>query len=135
MAVVGATDMGTDRFAGLEFLAFAGPLLILPALIIAQLIVQSPVLRREPVTSRHRRVASVLAIVALVATTPLLLIVWALGVFGFMLLAGLVVPAGLTLTRLRAAALTPATDWSTPWDLTRSSARPRSRCRLVRSSV
>jgi hypothetical protein len=106
--------MGTDRFAVLEVLAFAGPLFILPALIIAQLIVQSPVLRREPVASRRRRAAHVLAIVALLAATPLLLIVWALGVFGSMLLAGLIVPAGLTLTRLRTLpTLTPATDWST----------------------
>jgi hypothetical protein len=85
----------------LEVLAFVGPLLILPALIISQLIVRRPVLRREPATSRRRRAASVLAIVALIAAAPLLLIVWALRVFRFMLLAGILLPAGLTLTRLR----------------------------------
>ncbi|MHC5557495.1 hypothetical protein [Kocuria sp. U4B] len=85
----------------LEILAFAVPLLIVPALIITQLVVESPLLRREPAASRRRTAAAVLAVISLVVAAPLLLMVWALGVFGLLLLGGLVVPALLTLNRLR----------------------------------
>lgn len=85
----------------LEPLAFLLPLLGYPVLIVVGLIVETPVLRREPVTDTRRGAAAVLAIISLVAAAPLLLMVWALGAFGVLLLGGLVVPAALTLVRLR----------------------------------
>jgi hypothetical protein len=103
--------LNTD-LAPLEVLAFAGPLLILPALIIVALIVETPVLRREPATARRRTAAAVLAILSLVAAVPLATMSWSLGVFGLMLLGGLVVPAILTLVRLRH--LPPSTPLEVP---------------------
>lgn len=85
----------------LESLAFLLPLLGYPVLITIGLIVETPVLRREPVTEQRRTAAAVLAIISLVAAAPLLLMAWALGAFGVLLLGGLVVPAVLTLVRLR----------------------------------
>jgi hypothetical protein len=45
--------------------------------------------------------ATVLAVISLVAATPLLVMMSTLGAFGVLLLGGLVVPAVLTLARLR----------------------------------
>lgn len=93
--------MDQESIYALEALMFALPLLGVPGLIIAQLIVQTPVLRRVPATSRRRTAATVLAIISLIAAAPLALMSWALGVFGLLLLGGLAVPAILTLVRLR----------------------------------
>lgn len=93
--------MVDDNALLLEALMFALPLLGYPALIVAELIVAAPVLHhRGPLTERRRTAATVLSITCLVAAAPLLLTVWALGFFGALLLAGLAVPAVLTLTRL-----------------------------------
>lgn len=96
-------------YTALEWLALTAPLLGLTTLIIVQLIVEGPVLRREPVTERRRTAATVLAILSLIAAAPLLLMVWALGVFGLLLLGGLVIPAVLTLVRQRQLPHTPPT--------------------------
>ncbi|MFF0945503.1 hypothetical protein ACFYE2_14935 [Kocuria sp. CPCC 205300] len=85
----------------LESLSFLLPLIGYPVLIIVGLIVEAPVLRREPVTEARRGAAAVLAIISLAAAAPLLVMAWALGAFGVLLLGGLVVPAALTLVRLR----------------------------------
>ncbi|MEX5303845.1 hypothetical protein [Kocuria sabuli] len=85
----------------LESLAFVVPLIGYPVLIIVQLIVEAPVLSREPATHRRRTAATVLAIISLVAAAPLLVTMSAMGAYGFLLLGGLVVPAVLTLARLR----------------------------------
>lgn len=85
---------------GLEALVILLPLLGYPVLIIVGLIVEAPVLRREPATQRRRAAATVLAIISLVAAAPLLVTAWSLGAFGVLLLGGLVVPAVLTLVRL-----------------------------------
>jgi hypothetical protein len=85
----------------LQALAILLPLIGYPVLIITGLIVETPILRREPATKRRRTAATVLAIISLVAATPLLVMGWALGAFGVLLLGGLMVPAVLTLVRLR----------------------------------
>lgn len=85
----------------LEALAFLRPLIGYPVLIILGLIVESPVLRREPATGLRRTAATVLAIISLVAVAPLLATVPALGAFAVLLFGGLVIPAVLTLVRLR----------------------------------
>ncbi|MFF0945790.1 hypothetical protein ACFYE2_16430 [Kocuria sp. CPCC 205300] len=85
----------------LESLAFVVPLIGYPVLIIVQLIVEAPVLSREPATQRRRTAATVLAIISLVAAAPLLVTMSAMGAYGFLLLGGLVVPAVLSLARLR----------------------------------
>lgn len=82
-------------------LVLALPLLSSTGLIIVALIVESPVLRREPATPRRRAAASVLAVVSLIVATPLAVMSWSLGVFGLLLLGGLAIPAVLTLVRLR----------------------------------
>jgi hypothetical protein len=81
--------------------AFARPLLGIPALIIVAPIVETPVLRCEPATPRCRTAARALAIIALIVAAPLAVMSWALGVFGLLLLRGLIVPSILTLARLR----------------------------------
>ncbi|MEX5271795.1 hypothetical protein [Kocuria sabuli] len=81
--------------------AFLLPLIGYPVLIIVGLVIETPVLSREPATQRRRTAATVLAIISLVAAAPLLVTAWALGAFGVLLLGGLVVPAVLTLARLR----------------------------------
>lgn len=85
----------------LEALAFVLPLIGYPVLIIVQLIVETPVLRREPATERRRAAATVLAIISLAAVAPLLATGPVLGAFAVLLLGGLVIPAVLTLVRLR----------------------------------
>jgi hypothetical protein len=85
----------------LEALAFVLPLIGYPALIIIGLIVESPVLRREPATQLRRAAATVLAIISLAAAALLLATAPALGAFAVLLLGGLVIPAVLTLVRLR----------------------------------
>jgi hypothetical protein len=87
--------------SGLDALAFVLPLIGYPALIIIGLIVETPVLRREPATELRRAAATVLAIISLVAAAPLLATAPALGTFKMLLLGGLVIPAVLTLVRLR----------------------------------
>lgn len=78
--------------------AFA--VLVCPTLIIVQLIVETPVLRWEPATQRRRTAATVLAIISLLAAARLLITTGTLDAFGVLLLAGLVIPAILTLVRL-----------------------------------
>ncbi|MEX5301366.1 hypothetical protein [Kocuria sabuli] len=91
-----------SEVSGLEAWAFfLLPLIGYPVLIIVQLIVETPVLGREPATQRRRNAATVLAVISLVAAAPLLVMGWTLGAFGVLLLGGLVVPAVLTLARLR----------------------------------
>lgn len=85
----------------LEALAFLLPLIGYPVLIIVQLIVETPVLRREPATQLRRAAATVLAVISLAAAVPLLALAPELGAFAVLLLGGLVVPAVLTLVRLR----------------------------------
>jgi hypothetical protein len=80
---------------------FLLPLIGYPVLIIVQLIVETPVLGCEPATQRRRNAATVLTVISLVAAAPLLVMAWTLGAFGVLLLGGLVVPAVLTLARLR----------------------------------
>lgn len=92
--------MPDDSIVALEALILALPLLGLPALIIAQLVVEAPVLRREPIAPRRRTAATVLAVLSLLAAAPLLLMAWFLGLFGLLLLGGLAIPAVLTLVRL-----------------------------------
>ncbi|MFF0990899.1 hypothetical protein [Kocuria nitroreducens] len=46
------------------------PLIGYPVLIILQLIVETPVLRREPATELRRAAATVLAIISLLAAAP-----------------------------------------------------------------
>lgn len=87
--------------SGLEALAILLPLLGYPVLIIVQLVVETPIPRREPATERRRAAATVLAIISLVAAAPLLVMVWGLDAFGMLLLGALVDPAVLTLVRLR----------------------------------
>jgi len=94
--------VANDDIVLLEALILALPLLGIPALIIAQLVVDTPILRRDlPVTDRRRTAATVLAIISLIVAAPLTLMVWALGFLGALLLSGLAVPAILTLVRLR----------------------------------
>lgn len=93
--------MADDSVLVLEALILALPLLGYPALIVVQLVVVLPVLRRDAVTEARRTAAVVLAVLSLLAAAPLLLTVWALGLFGLTLLTGLAVPAVLTLVRLR----------------------------------
>ncbi len=83
-----------------QALAFAGPLLGIPALIIVAPIVETPVPRCEPATPRRRTAARAPAIIALTVAAPLAVMSWALGVFG-LLLRGLTVPSILALARLR----------------------------------
>jgi hypothetical protein len=85
----------------LEALAFLLPMVGYPVLIIVGLIVETPILSREPATQCRRMAATVLAVISLVAATPLLVMMSTLGAFGVLLLGGLVVPAVLTLARLR----------------------------------
>ena len=99
--------MGQETVWALEALMFALPLLGCPALIVASLVVETPILRREPVTGRRRTAATVLAILSLIAAAPLLLTAWFLGIFGLLLLSGLVIPSVLTLVRLRRLPPTP----------------------------
>ncbi|MEX5295246.1 hypothetical protein QYM41_08190 [Kocuria sp. CPCC 205268] len=99
--------MDEETVWALEALMFALPLLGYPALIVASLVVDIPILRREPVTGRRRTAATVLAILSLIAAAPLLLTAWFLGIFGLLLLSGLVIPAVLTLVRLRRLPPTP----------------------------
>lgn len=101
--------MDQESIWALEALMFALPLLGYPVLIIAALIVEAPVLRREAVTERRRTAATVLAILSLIAAAPLLLMAWFLGVFGLLLLGGLTIPAILTLISLRRLPSTPPT--------------------------
>ncbi|ALU40120.1 hypothetical protein AS188_10615 [Kocuria flava] len=93
--------MADASVLALEALILALPLLGYPALIVVQLVVVLPVLRREAVTEARRTAAVVLAVLSLPAAAPLLLTVWALGLFGLTLLTGLAVPAVPTLVRLR----------------------------------
>jgi hypothetical protein len=108
VAVVAVTEPMFGSTA-LQALAFAGPVLGVPALIIVALIVETPVLRREPATPRRRRAATVLALIALIVAAPLAVLSWSLGVFGLLLLGGLTVPSILTLARLRQPPLTEPT--------------------------
>lgn len=85
----------------LEPLAFAVPLLGVPGLIVALLIVGTPILHRKPTTPRRRKAATALAIISLIVAAPLAAMSWALGLFGLLLLCGLAVPSILTLARLR----------------------------------
>lgn len=94
------TDTVFD-YNALKWLAFALPLLVVPALTIVSLIVETPVLRREPATPGRRNAATVLAIISLIVAAPLAAMSWALGAFGVLLLLVLAVPAILTLMRLR----------------------------------
>jgi hypothetical protein len=87
--------------SALEALVFVLPLIGYPVLIIIGLIVETPVLRREPATQFRRAAATVLAVISLVAAAPLLDMAPALGAFTVLLLGGLVIPAVLTLVRLR----------------------------------
>lgn len=89
------------QLTALEWLALTLPLLGVTGLIIALLIVASPVLRREPATPRRRKAATVLAIIALIVAAPLAAMSWSLGIFGLLLLGGLAVPSILTLAQLR----------------------------------
>lgn len=91
-----------------EALSAVLPLLGLPALVIAQLVVETPVLRREHVSDRRLTAAITLAIVCLVAAAALPVMAWARNVFGLLLLGGLAVPAVLTLVRSRHLPSSPA---------------------------
>jgi hypothetical protein len=99
--VLAGTESVMFEVSRLEALAFLLPLVGYPVLIIVGLIVETPILSREPATQRRRVAATVLAVISLVAAAPLLVMAWALGAFGVLLLGGLVVPAVLTLARLR----------------------------------
>lgn len=72
-----------------------------PALIIVQLVVETPILRREPATQRRRAAATVLAIISLLTAAGLPITASTLDPFSVLLLGGLVVPAVLTFVRLR----------------------------------
>lgn len=89
------------QFTALEWLALTLPLLSVTGLIIALLIVATPVLRREPTSPRRRKAANVLSVIALILAAPLAVMSWSLGIFGLMLLGGLAIPSILTLARLR----------------------------------
>lgn len=85
----------------LQVLALVLPVLGYPMLIIVGLLVGTPILRREPATARRRTAAITLALLSLLAAAPLLVMGPALGAFAVLLLGGLVIPAVLTLVRLR----------------------------------
>lgn len=84
-----------------QALAVVLPVLGYPVLVIVGLLVETPVLRREPATQRRRTAAVSLALISLLAAAPLLVMGPALGAFAVLLLGGLVIPAVLTLVRLR----------------------------------
>lgn len=89
------------QYTALEWLVLTLPLTGSAALIIALLIVATPVLRREPATAGRRTTARALSIIALIVAAPLAVMSWSLGLFGLLLLGGLTVPSILTLARLR----------------------------------
>lgn len=88
------------RLTALEWLALTLPLLGTTGLIIALLIVATPVLRREAATPRRRTAARALSVSALVIAAPLAVMSWSLGLFGLLLLGGLAIPSIMTLARL-----------------------------------
>ncbi|WP_157571358.1 hypothetical protein [Kocuria rosea] len=97
-------------FTGLQALAFILPVLGYPVLVIVGLLVETPILRREPATHQRRTAAVSLAVISLLAAASLLVMGPALGAFAVLLLGGLVIPAVRILVRLRR--LPPATTTS-----------------------
>jgi hypothetical protein len=95
------TGLMTFDPTDLQVLALILPVLGYPMLIVVGLIVETPILRREPATARRRTAAITLALLSLFAAAPLLIMGPALGAFAVLLLGGLVIPAVLTLVRLR----------------------------------
>ncbi|MFF0989879.1 hypothetical protein [Kocuria nitroreducens] len=71
-----------------------------PALINAQLVVEAPILRREPARAAQAGAATVPAIISLLAAAPPLVMVRAPGACGMLSLGGLVGPGVLALVRV-----------------------------------